>query len=240
MGHVEEEDVRELAQHGWVGEVQVHLVVAEGVPDMADSGVGVYGGDQRAGSWPHHGAGVGFLGQRDEVMPSRVAAADEVREPQALPRAVVDHQVEHGVVALRQGAHVLPVAQAMVHAPVVDDGEAVVRGRREERQHVQASERAADVALGELPQGLQGRPTARDHGVGIDNQHGVAASANGGCGRGPRQIEQFGRQAARGVRPVQQRELHGEPPLIAAPAIAARRIGAFGAQAGQLRLPPSA
>ena len=164
---VEKQDVGKSLQHVRIGEIQIDLIVAERVPDVANTGVGVHGGDERRAARAHHGRGVRLFGKGDEVVPAGILAADEVGEPQRLPRAVIDHQIEHQLVLASQLLHVLPATEVVIHHPVVDHRKAVVGRGGVERQQVDGAEVCTKIARKELMQNFQRRVVIVSYGVAV-------------------------------------------------------------------------
>ena len=57
---------------------------------------------------------------------SPIVSGQELFIPVALSGDVVDHRIEHQIVALSESLHILPGAQSRVHPPIVDHAKAVV------------------------------------------------------------------------------------------------------------------
>ena len=105
------QDGDKLLEYLRVAKIQVYLVVAEGTPYMAGARGGFHLAQQRRGARAHHGTEVVVGAGGTKIPRARGAILQEVLEPQAASRAVVDDQVRHQVVVAGDGVDIGPVAQ---------------------------------------------------------------------------------------------------------------------------------
>ena len=80
----------------------------------------------------------------------RVLLGEKVLEVGALPRDVVDHEVEHEVALLANAPHVVPGAELLIDDVVAHGGEAAVGRAREEGQDMNAAHGLVEVLVEHL------------------------------------------------------------------------------------------
>ena len=216
LGDVEHQDVEDFEQHVRVGVIEVHLVLAEGRPDVPAPGARVDRLQQRRCARPDDRRQVRRRVRFDEVVPAGRDAGAVIQEPAAFPRDVVEHEIEHQPEPLAQGPDLRPIAQRRIHQPVMDHGEAVVRGGGEERQQVNMPDRAGQPLVEEPFQRDQRLLLRRADHVGIGDQYGIRLVPRR---RGPRRgaepvppdQHRQPRQAPFRARPVEPLEPAPEP-----------------------------
>ncbi len=87
---------------------------------------------------------------------------------------MVDDRVEHQAIIAAQGVDVGPIPQSRVHAAVVYDRKAIVRGIREEREDMHPGDGLAQVLPQEAVQGLERGFVRGMELVAVGDEEGVA------------------------------------------------------------------
>ena len=170
--HVEQQRLQHGQQHLRILEVQVHLVGAEGGPDLLRPGGGGELRQQRQSTRAHHLGKVRAARHRDEEVAVAGVIREEPLKPLALRGDVVEDRVEHQVEVRAQPRDVVPGAVARLDGEEVLHRESVVRRPRVERQEVDAADHPLQMARTELRQHLQRWLAAFAHLVGVgDEQH---------------------------------------------------------------------
>ena len=151
-----EEALRALGAH-----VDVDLLVAERAPDLLGGAVRelrVDVGGARLALVDEVDLLLGRLATGPEVLVAdeevrelgRVLLGEKVLEVGALPRDVVDHEVEHEVALLANAPHVVPGAELLIDDVVAHGGEAAVGRAREEGQDMNAAHGLVEVLVEHL------------------------------------------------------------------------------------------
>ncbi len=162
--HVPDQQVQKLEQDIRGAPVQIHLVLAEGVPHVADAARRLHLRQQRREPGPHHLAVIRLRITLLEVAVVRGDPVDVITEPAAPARAVVQDQVHHQSVVAGHPLEVVPPPQRLVDLPVIDDRETGVGRGREKGEDVHRVDRPPQAAVAESLEGLQrGLARAPDH-----------------------------------------------------------------------------
>ncbi len=200
LADVEEQQGHHALQHLQAAVIQIHLVGAEGGPEVNPAPVGFPEfGQQGQGPGAHDGrkiqARVGLDGQIGKTRPP----LQVIPEPCALGGDVVEHKIEHQVKIGPQRPDVLPVSQGGVDGFEVRDREAVIGGVGEEGQEVDGRKDLPQVPPGKGSKGAQGSFGAALQAVAVSDQHRVGfAEARHERLRGGRVAGQQRLQAAPG------------------------------------------
>ena len=142
---VEHQNIYELNQHVRVGEVQINLIGAECGPDVTDSGVGGHARDQRTAARAHDRQSVRLFRQGNKVVFSRRLPGYKVCKPQILSGTVIDDEVEHEVVVIREFTDAVPGTGVMIYTAVVDNCKSVVGRRWKKWQQVYGPKYLANI-----------------------------------------------------------------------------------------------
>jgi len=173
--HVVQQHLGQFQQYLRLVKVQVHLVGAEGRPDLPRPAAGRKFGQQRQAPRSGHRRQIG--GRIDLVKITHVGfvSLEVLLKPAAVLRHMVQDQVEHQVRGLAHIPDVVPVAQRRIDRSVIDHREPVVRRGGKKGQQMDGAEQGTKVLLDEkLAQRVQ-RPLARCKDViAIGDQDGVA------------------------------------------------------------------
>ena len=169
--NVEQKYANELQKNIGIGKIQIHLIFAEGSPYLFYPSPGVHFGQQRRVARSQHQTQICLAHYLMEVVPTRRCAGEKIGKPQMLARAVVDNQVDHQLKVTGQVLYVRPITKIRTHSSIINHRKAIVRGRGEERQHMNSTNNTGEIRIREVSKYLQRRSIAIAQAVCIADQH---------------------------------------------------------------------